>query len=60
MDNDIRNEFGFEVVDWCAYCHGEIYVGEDYIVDKGATYHRECYEQANCYADPNFLDDEEE
>lgn len=48
----MENELGFKVVSWCNYCHGGIYVGDPYSVDKkGNMYHDGCKEQKDTYYD---------
>ena len=59
MENDgITNEFGFEVLDWCTYCNGAIYVGDDYVVKNGSRYHNYCAEVKDKYYDPFNVENE--
>jgi len=58
MEGQLKNEFGFEVFDYCSYCHSPIYIGDSYHVENGSIFHSECFEQSKCYVDPDFLDEE--
>jgi len=59
MEGELRNEFGFKVLDYCSYCHSPIYIGDDYVVENGSIFHTFCYNQSKTYIDPDFLDDKE-
>ncbi len=45
------------ILDWCSYCHGGIYIGDTHVSNKKGLYHPGCYEQMNNYF--NVLDIEE-
>ena len=47
----MENEFKFDILGFCEYCHSEIRVGEDYDMRDGGMYHKECWEIKNCYMD---------
>ncbi len=51
-------DFGFEILGFCGYCHGSIHVGDDYSVENGQMYHPGCKEQKNTYYDSFDLDEE--
>ena len=58
MESYLKDEFGFDAIGWCNYCHSEIYLTDDYIVEGGSMFHRECYDQSHTYIDQDFLDEE--
>ena len=39
------------ILDWCSYCRGGIYIGDTYVSNKKGLYHPGCYEQMNTYFD---------
>lgn len=47
----MENEFKFDILGFCAYCHNEIRVREDYIVVDNCMYHLSCNEVRNKYYD---------
>jgi hypothetical protein len=50
-----------KIINWCSYCHSEIFNNEDFICIKGKCYHRECFKQMKTIYDPfYFLDDDGE
>ena len=59
MRHRSNDDYLEDIVGYCSYCHDEIYVGDDYIVEKGAIYHKECFDQSKCYVDPSFLEEED-
>ena len=60
MEGELKNEFGFDILDYCTYCNSPIYIGDDYIVENGNMFHTWCAEVSKTYIDPDFLDEEEE
>ncbi len=54
----IKNEFGFEILSWCAYCKNPIYVGDHYDSDEEGMYCPGCKEQKNTYYDSLEVENE--
>lgn len=57
MDNPIDLNNLDNILSYCDYCHGAIYVGDNYVSMKGQIFHIECMEIKGTYYDP--MDDEE-
>ena len=55
----MENEFGFEILGYCVYCHSAVYVGSPYDSDKEGIYCSGCKQQKETYYDSLTVGDEE-